>query len=550
MRFPRWKTRRNSAGGGLQATFALLSTIENEAAVPTLLAAIDARHEAIGDAALIAVLARRDSVGHGEVIRRLDRLNERRQAIVREHGRSMTHALRDVVLSTERQTCENACDLIRWFGEYDLIPTLLTALGDPSNPNKGLFSVTLLDLVEGLYETLAGVRAERLQRDPVTMRSHILGALEKSVVRYPQHQRREVVEAFLLLVNRDNAILKQILSNPRHALFFVVIDILSKSPREGVIQLLLRCLDDPHAASAVLSIIGHRCDTPFIAFLLKKIGHEPSEIAAKNLKRIEKIGWLDHATRLIDSLDDGQQHAVVQYVVGSGISRSQAQRVVEYALLRGKPGGRRAAANALAKFHGTRANTLALHALRDEDPVVQANVARQLRGRSIPGVIARLVALADSPHAVVRQAVLESLGEFTFEQYLTRFDVLDEESRQNMGLLVKRIDPNTLPQLRKALRSKIRTYRLRALRIVRTIKVTDQLESLIVAALDDEDHLIRLEAVLALAESHSPTAGKGLTQATRDRSVSVAQAALEGLAKWKRSTHAQPQLLPSGEPRP
>ena len=47
------------------------------------------------------------------------------------------------------------------------------------------------------------------------IRRQVVGSLEPAVQRYGQHKRREVIEAFLLLANRDNATLKQILASRR-----------------------------------------------------------------------------------------------------------------------------------------------------------------------------------------------------------------------------------------------------------------------------------------------------------------------------------------------
>jgi len=202
---------------------------------------------------------------------------------------------------------------------------------------------------------------------------------------------------------------------------------------------------------------------------------------------------------------------------------------VEYALVRGKTAARRAAARALAEFQGVRANALALHALRDKDPLVQAALIRQLRGRGVPGVVGRLIALADSPHPAVRQAVMESLDEFRFERFLGNFDTLDESSRRGIGMMVKKVDTSTVPRLREELRSPARGQRMRALRMVRAMDLIETLESWIVKSMEDEDHLVRLEAVQTLSESRSPSTEKALNLAARDRSTAVAEAAIQAL---------------------
>ena len=81
---------------------------------------MDSRLDEVRDEALIAILSRRNPIGHREVLRRLHQMDDRRRAIVRQHGGTISQSLRDAVLSTQEQLCRNGCEVIRWFREYDL----------------------------------------------------------------------------------------------------------------------------------------------------------------------------------------------------------------------------------------------------------------------------------------------------------------------------------------------------------------------------------------------------------------------------------------------
>ena len=187
--------------------------------------------------------------------------------------------------------------------------------------------------------------------------------------------------------------------------------------------------------------------------------------------------------------------------------------------------GRRAAAEALAEFNGARANELALKCLDDDSPQVQANAITQLRSRGIPGTFPQLVEFLESPHAAVRQAAQESLTEFSFQRFLGAFDMLDEEKRRSTGMLVKKVDPRTVPLLAGEMESPMRTRRLRALEVARTVEVVDELEAKIIGLLNDEDHLVRVEAATSLAQAASQDASKALHRSLDDSSPAVAEAA-------------------------
>jgi hypothetical protein len=493
------------------------------------LTALDSPDQAIQQGALVALLTRRNPAGGREILDRMSRMKEEWKSIIRQHHGRMTGALRDAILSTDSAQCENGYRVTLLFHEYDLIPALLSALESPTHPSADQAAKTLVELVELLYEELAGTRDPTDRRDPQVIRRCAISSLEQSVLRYGQHKRREVLECFLLLVGRDDVTVKQILQNPHHPAFLVVLDSLSKNPKRGIIRLLLSFLDDPHVPSAALAAISRRADARFIHYLLQKIGREPSVTVAQNLKRIESIPWLSDGQQILDQMDDADQHAAVRLAVMAAIPRQQAFATVEYLLLRGKPGGRREAARALADFQGTDANLLAMRVLNDSDPQVQANIVRQLRGRGIPGVLPNLLELVESPHLVVRRAARESLSEFNFKRFLAAYDMLDEEVRRSTGLLVKKIDTECLPLTKEELASPIRARRLRGLAIARSIEAVGELEDAIIALLDDEDHMVRVEAATTLAHSPTPTSRQSLKEALNDTSEIVRQAAQRSL---------------------
>ena len=510
---------------GLATTLRLLEKTDNEAALAVLRPALDAPNPVIREGALRAILRRRNPTGVPEILRRLDRLSDHDQAILRENPGRMTSALRDAVLGNDLELCRTACRAAVMFQEYDLIPTLINAMEDAAKPNAAPAAETLMHLAHALYDELAAPRDYRNRRDPQLVRRNVLSSLELSLKRYARHERREAVEAFVLLVNRDNVVLKSILQNPHNSAFLVVNDVLSKGEHGGVLRLLLSFLDDPHAPSAGLSVVANRSDLRFLRFLLRKIGREPSALVGQNLKRIESVPWLRNGERLLDELDDIGQHGAVRLAIGCALPRAQAFAVIEYLLLHGKPGGRREAARALADFTGADANALALTALDDSDPQVQANVLGQLRRRGIPGVLARVVEKIDSRHAMVRKAARESLAEFSFARFLGAFDMLDEEVRQSTGLLVRKIDPQTPQLLRQELESPVRSRRLRGLAVARATELVGQFEDLVIELLNDEDHMVRAEAVTALGALTSEASLAALDAACDDRSPVVQEAA-------------------------
>ncbi|MBI3465306.1 MAG: HEAT repeat domain-containing protein [Planctomycetes bacterium] len=514
----------------LEKTFEVLQSTANEAAVGVLIPALDSPLQEIRDGALRALLVRRSVTGLREVLNRWHTLDRRVKAIVSEYPGKMAQALRDALLTEDQQTCTNACQAVLWVREYHLMPALITAMEAEGNPHSDLAARTLLDLCQLLYEELAAPRDYRNRRDPQLVRQHVITSLEESVTRYSKHRRKEVIEALALLVGRDNPTLNSILLNPHHGSYLAVVDVLSRSQRGGVIRLLLSFLDDPHSPSAAMTVLAHRSDRRFLEHLLRKIGESPSDTARHNLKRIEIIPWARQDAPLLDGLDDAAQHSAVQLVMASGMKRLDAFLLIEHLLRHGKAGGRRAACEALAQFAGADANALALGALNDPDPYVQAHAVRQLRPRGIPGVLPKLIEMIDSPHEPVRDAVRESLSEFNFRRYIGAFDMLDDDARISTGRLVRRLDPQAIPLLLEELHSPVRGRRLRGLNVAAVIGAVPDIEDVLILLLSDEDHVIRTAAAQTLSQGESFVSQVALEKAAvDDRSVAVKQAAQQSL---------------------
>src|SRR5688572_3164833 len=151
---------------GLAKTIEVLTSTGNEAAVEVLLPALDSIHPAIQEAALKALMDRWSAAGQREIVRRWNTFDERLKAIVAERPGRIHDALREAVLGSDANLFANACDALLWAKEYDLLPALITAAEDRTNPFGDQASQTLLALADLLYEEVASPRDYRVRRDP------------------------------------------------------------------------------------------------------------------------------------------------------------------------------------------------------------------------------------------------------------------------------------------------------------------------------------------------------------------------------------------------
>jgi HEAT repeat protein len=528
----------------LAITMNVLAESPNEAAVAVLLEGLDSSQRDVRDLALAAILNRRSEAAELEILHRWNDLSMRWKTQIAERVGWISGAIRKAVLSADTGLYECGCAAAVFTRDYDLIPVLVAAATDRANPHAPLAAAAALELAEFLSEELAAPRDYRIRRDPQLQRHHVLPSLERAVMQLQDHGRRELLEAFLLLASRENAVLKRLLQTPGDRNFQPLVDVLTASPRPGIERLLLSYLDDPHAPLSAVQVIGRRCDVSFLRHLTRKIGAEPSPIARMNVRRIENIPWITSTISLLDALSEAEQPGAVHLVVGSSAPRQHALEAAGYVLRHGKVPGRRIAARLLAEFRTPQADELAAKAIDDEDPLVRAAIASQLRDRCVPGAINRLIELLDSPHQAEREAAQASLDEFTFARFAANFDSLTDEARQTTGALVRRVDRECLTPLRAEFEAPTRSRRKRALAMAVALGAVVPLYDAIAALLKDDDPFLRVETIHVLTLCDSQRTRMLLREAMVDTHPLVQDAAEAALAQLTRgdTVAAQGQL--------
>ncbi len=513
---------------GLETTFRTLATTSNEAATRLLIGALDSANRNIQEAAIRTLLERRSTDGYRELLRRWSALGARWQALLAERSERLCPTLRAMLGEADRETSASAAAAAVAMREYDAMPTLVSVAESRAEGISATAARALLALADLLYDELANPRNYRERRDPHLVHQHVTTALEGAIGRAERHHP-ELLEAFVLLAKSDNGVLRGALEQPRHPAHEALREILLTSPRPGVMNKILRLFERSTAPSLIIDVFGQRRDVPFLRRASKLLEGDARDVAQRNLRRVTQLRWLDDL-HVLQALNDGEQQAMMEIAALTSTARDDVFRTVQFLLKNGTVGGRRAAALALAEFSGADANALALEALDDSDPIVQSHIVRQVRSRNLAGAMRRLILLIDHPHEQVRLAARESLAEFNFQRYLAAYEILTPEVRKTTGALVKKVDPDTVPQLAAELASPSRIRRMRALQIAPVMNVVEELETQIVALMGDDDHFIRAEAARALGASGSPLAQHTLRRALDDRSQLVKEAAEQALA--------------------
>lgn len=511
--------------------------------LPLFLAGMRSSSKEVRAAVLHAAIRRRDLTTHNQLIQHYSDLDPADQAALCDAHRTMSHhaapALRKAVLEGDAALCGNACEMILAAADYELFPTLIRAAENIQHRHVAAVLTTISSLVGRLHQDLdhwaGGVRPDA--HDPSFVRQRVLNALERSLQNYAQHQRIEILNAFLLLTAIDNSTFLKILRDSQHACHIAMIAALSTSHDSGIMERLVDLLRDTAAPTAALRVVAERHDQQFLNIVLHELRHPAPLRVLHNMKRLQHVAWLESHHELLLEVDGRAQALAVELAAASGIGRGALFALLAFLLRNGLAEGRRASCQALAHFEDQDADELILTALDDPDASVQAAATRQLRPRRLPDALKRLVGFLDSPSVEVRNAAQTSLAEFNFIRFRSMFDLLDDGAARTTGMLVHKIDGSACQKLQDELNSPSVSTRLRGIEMAVAMAATDDVQPQLIGLAQHENAAVRKEAVVALGHCTSADSEIVLTLASRDPNGNVAEAARQILAQ-RRHKHA------------
>ncbi|MGD9634849.1 MAG: HEAT repeat domain-containing protein [Pirellulales bacterium] len=512
----------------LSKTMYHLAHTRNQAAVSVLASALASTRLEIRLGAIHGLVVRRNPEGHSQILARFptfndDELAELASSLIRSQHK-MLSTLRDVMLSEDQRLCETACRVILMGRVYPIIPTLVQVAEDHNHRHSQQALATLVQLASLLHEE-SFARGEEKTCDPGIVRRQILPPLEASVVRFSEHRRLEIIDAFLLVVPPSNETLLKILRERSHPCHRPVLDSLSTSALVPILDLLTRLLHDTEIPAAALKTIGARLDRKFLDYLLHHIGWPVSLRVLENFRQLSKVGWLEDRREVLLDLDGRAQRVAIEIAKSGCVTRQTYLTLLKFLLQHGAPEGRRAACEALAEFHDRATDQLIAITLQDPDPRVQAAAVRQLRERGFHDAMERLVGLLDHRAPEVRDAARTSLAEFNYSRYRSVFDSIDDESREKIGRLVGKVDPTAYQRLAEDLSSPALSTKLRALEMTQAMNAADEVFDRLSQLINDPDVGVRAETVAALGLCDRDEAIPLLYEVEKDVSLSVREAA-------------------------
>lgn len=512
----------------LSKTMYHLAHTRNQAAVPVLASALASTRLEIRLGAIHGLVVRRNPEGHSQILARFPTFNDEELAelakTVIRSPHKMLATLRDVLLSDDQRLCDSACRVILMGRVYQMIPTLAQVAEDSAHRHSQQALATLVQLASLLHQE-SFARGDEKTCEPGIVRRQVLPALETSVIRFGEHQRLEIIDAFLLVVPPNNDTFLKILRERSHPCHRPVLDSLSNSAVVPILDLLTRLLHDLEIPASALKAIGTRLDRKFLDYLLHNIGWPVSLRVLENFRKLKKVSWLEDRRDVLLELDGRAQRVAIEIAKSGCIERNTYLSLLKFLLQQGQPEGRRTSCEALTEFHDQQVDQLVAQTLHDPDPRVQAAAVRQLRERGFHDAMERLVSLLDHRAPEVRDAARTSLAEFNYSRYRSIFDSIDNYSRDKIGRLVAKVDPTAIRRLSEDLASPALSAKMRALEMTQAMDASDEVFDRLAQLVNDPDVGVRAETVDALGLCRREDAIPLLYEVEKDVSLSVREAA-------------------------
>ncbi len=519
----------------LKATCEYLVRNDGEAGVALLRCGLDTGIPQIRELAWKSLLRCQSSAAGEEVLRRLPTIAEQGLVIPSEQQDHAGRLFGKAIAAREDAPPKAACEAVVASRLFGALPSLVRVLEDGTCRHGELLAQTMLGLAQGFYADLCALNDAVERRNRLGVRDWLTSQLEQAVRRFPQHGRMEAVEAFLIVVRRQNEFLKQVFDEPQGSMHGTFMEVINNSQHGGVIRLILSYLEATDPPVAVEQALSNRADGKFVEQLLVTVGEAPSMAARSVLRQIREVAWAKPRHPVFESLDDQAQQHALAFLTATGMPRADLFPVIEYLATHGKDGGRLAAARALAKYKGPQADALVWRLLSDDSPEVVATVVGQLRSRNYPDVVGQLIRITDGADPLVIKAIREALPEFSLRQYLLNLDGMPPQARQTAGKIVARLAEDAPKQLTAEMRGPSPQRRRRAVVAAASMGLAHELEPLLIELLlEDVEQMVRAAAAEALAGNPTTAAVEALRAALDDRSPAVqgaAEAALSACAQ-------------------
>ena len=501
-----------------------LATSRSDHALPTLLKALEVPHAGVQVAAVDAIVEYSSARAQIELLRQFGNLTQEGQDRLVLNAIQLTGPLRKC-LTTRGDASIDVIGILDASPSGNLLPLVAQCLCEFPEFVDDRMVATFRGLVDRVYDQLRTRSTDprhaqaKQTRDASLMTLNISGpSLTKSLY------REVIIEAILILGQPNDEAIRAVLSRNGSEIRQHVFEVLQTSTHPGIMELTLQFLSTARPPLKALEILSERSDLEFIATVLRWLPKNPTTMQVRNLQQIEKMSWLQNPDEVLPLLPESLQPAVLRLLTHVAVADQLKTQVREWMLRNGTFEARDLVLSGGMSVKGESVREIVTDALNSNQPESQAWALTQVRQQRLPDALERLVNGLDSTEDVVRDAARGELSDFGLERVLASYDRFDEDSAEQAGKLVLKIDPTATEQLAKEFYHPIRQRRLRAITGSVSLGLHWHVLPTLLELLDDEDEQIRRAVVETLTVMPVQPVIDRLQQQRNDPNIRVREA--------------------------
>ncbi|MHC4065225.1 MAG: HEAT repeat domain-containing protein [Planctomycetota bacterium] len=476
------------------AAYALLPDVPNLAVETALLEALPDLEANEQCAALDALVARRRDRGLRQLVGNFAGFDAGLQDRILARTRGLYAGARLAMADENLDVRTGAIEFIRRSGDCRLAYLLAGALRQPCPKTRERAGEAIHDVTEH-YLTRRATAAEQAAIEPDLQSEgrYLAGALRQAV---------ESWELERLYVPEDG----------RLAAF------------------ALRALQSPPLRVEAARTIEAARHADFVTGLISESWVLADPRIALPCLRIRRLNWLDEGAPALTDLPPVQVEGAVRLIAASGMPSDNKVRLYAQLLAEADSNGRRAAFWKLIDVRTEAANCLLRELAQHRDDPLSPAAAAELDRRGCTSEVTSPGRFDALDQDALSSALIPAGDQpLEFEEFWRAFDSLDDSSREPAGEAARRECPDLADRLRAKLVAGETSDRVKALRMVRELEFTRQVEEQIYRLANDADSVVRSLATALLIDLDGPTTRRILRRALDDPDARVQANAIEAL---------------------
>jgi hypothetical protein len=526
--------------GCLQVVLNVLRTADTSAADQALAVALARVDGPTARAVIETLLARHSREGLKGLIACWHRMDEPVREVVLARGDLIFSALREGFSSPDEQTRINVIEIIRR-GRFCRAAYLLdSGLRDREPAVRTAAAQVVYALAEQLIQSVPDYslkpeaepaidehrrymfELERYQED----RRQLAAAVDAALASFELHQNAGVIEAAMWLVDDMGTGIWKMLLVPGSRLTRAAQGLLGQKCDPRLVPFMLQALGYAEFRPIVAQALASSNDPAFLEALLRESWRLAQNKTARALTTVRDLGCARNQLADLVCLPADAQRHFTRCVLASGLSGEVKIEVLREMHRRGQPAGRRAALWGLVGFQDPQSTSVLCSIDAEGDPEY-AWIARRELARRRP---------ADYPlesllsGGLSRPAGKEPEPEpMTGVAYWLAYDHLGEVDRVRLGrelLADGRLSPE---MVRGWLGSSEPSDKVRALRVVGSLRLAAEFEEQIYRLCHDSHAEVRSAAVAVLGSVPTPTSKRLLHTTLYDPDPRVQANTVEAL---------------------